>query len=628
MLRLFALALAMLGMAAAPALAAVVVSEKPDKVSVTVYPPIAGLALAMVTETRTVDLPAGPVRIQFQDVAEKIVPQTVSLHGLPQAIAEQNFDYQLLSPGSLIRASEGRMLTLTRTDPATGRRREQRGRVVAGAHGAVLDVDGRIEGFQCSGLPEKLVFDDLPPDFVAKPILSVDTVLPAPMRVTLSLSYLATGVSWKASYLARLSPDGTNLDLTSWITIANRTGTHFADAPIQVMAGRLEQKPAETRAPVIPIDGFDPNCWKINSGRIVAVPTFPQLAGVYDPNIGGLIRGLSETGLNDNGDNAGQNAEGYGVRTINLRQLGTGRTLILFDGVRLADDPQTNGGRAVTFDPFVTGGGAQNINNIPMELLGSVDVLRGGGSAAYGGDASAGAVNFSPRRVAGGEGWGAQEMVTGPALAQAEIMGSRFADYTLYALPEPTTLAAYQTKQLFMFERKDVAVDRVYRHDVADFYGFSDRTLSLSPQPAQTILKLKNETSQGLGLPLPAGQVTIMAQSADQPPNIAGEPQIDNTAAGLALELPAGPETNVAFATRLIPSTLLGWRAGAEVEVTITNALDHAAWTEVRDPGGKPGEKIIQETVRHEMKDGRLVWAVEVPAHSSRILRYTAVWTE
>ncbi len=115
------------------------------------------------------------------------------------------------------------------------------------------------------------------------------------------------------------------------------------------------------------------------------------------PGVDQLIRAMSETGLNDNGDNAGQNAEGYGVRTINLRNLGSGRTLILYEGVRLADDPQTNGGPAVTFDPNVTGGGAQNVNTIPMEILSAVDVLKDGGSAAYGAGASAGAINFTPR---------------------------------------------------------------------------------------------------------------------------------------------------------------------------------------------------------------------------------------
>ncbi len=116
------------------------------------------------------------------------------------------------------------------------------------------------------------------------------------------------------------------------------------------------------------------------------------------PSIEQLIRNLSESGLNENGDNRGQNAQGYGVRTINLRNLGSGRTLILFDGVRLADDPQTNGGPAITRDPNVTGGGSQNVNNIPMEVLATVEVLKDGGSAAYGGDAAGGAVNFTPRR--------------------------------------------------------------------------------------------------------------------------------------------------------------------------------------------------------------------------------------
>ena len=116
------------------------------------------------------------------------------------------------------------------------------------------------------------------------------------------------------------------------------------------------------------------------------------------PGVDQLIRNLSETGLNNNGDNAGQNSTGYGVRTINLRNLGSGRTLILFDGVRLADDPQTNGGPAVTFDPNVNGGGAQNVNSIPMEILQTVEVLKDGGSAAYGAGAAGGAINFSPRR--------------------------------------------------------------------------------------------------------------------------------------------------------------------------------------------------------------------------------------
>ena len=96
-----------------------------------------------------------------------------------------------------------------------------------------------------------------------------------------------------------------------------------------------------------------------------------------NPSMDQLIRNLSEvSGVQETGDARGQNVDGYGVRTINLRNLGAGRTMILFDGVRLADDPLTNGGPAVTFDPNVEGGGEQNVNNIPMEVLAQVEVLK------------------------------------------------------------------------------------------------------------------------------------------------------------------------------------------------------------------------------------------------------------
>lgn len=116
------------------------------------------------------------------------------------------------------------------------------------------------------------------------------------------------------------------------------------------------------------------------------------------PTMAEFLRGLSEVGLSENGDNRGQNSQGYGITTLNLRNLGAGRTLVLFDGVRLADDPNTNGGPAITRDPNVQGGGAQNLNNVPMEVLAKVEILKDGGAAIYGGDAGGGAVNFTPRR--------------------------------------------------------------------------------------------------------------------------------------------------------------------------------------------------------------------------------------
>ena len=69
-----------------------------------------------------------------------------------------------------------------------------------------------------------------------------------------------------------------------------------------------------------------------------------------------------------------------GTATVDLRYLGTNRTLVLIDGRRMASG-----------DAFST---AADLNFIPSALVKRVDVLTGGASSTYGADAVAGVVNF------------------------------------------------------------------------------------------------------------------------------------------------------------------------------------------------------------------------------------------
>ena len=73
------------------------------------------------------------------------------------------------------------------------------------------------------------------------------------------------------------------------------------------------------------------------------------------------------------------NNPGNGTATVNLRGLGTNRTLVLIDGKRVVP---------------TTAGGAVDINTIPAAMIERVEVLTGGASAIYGSDAVAGVVNF------------------------------------------------------------------------------------------------------------------------------------------------------------------------------------------------------------------------------------------
>jgi outer membrane receptor protein involved in Fe transport len=78
-----------------------------------------------------------------------------------------------------------------------------------------------------------------------------------------------------------------------------------------------------------------------------------------------------------------------GTATIDLRGLGTQRTLVLINGRRM----QPGG-------VFVQ---APDVNQIPATMIERVEVLTGGASATYGADAVAGVVNFIMRRVDGVE---------------------------------------------------------------------------------------------------------------------------------------------------------------------------------------------------------------------------------
>ncbi len=109
-----------------------------------------------------------------------------------------------------------------------------------------------------------------------------------------------------------------------------------------------------------------------------------------------------------------------GLSLLDLRGLGTTRTLVL-----------VNGRRHVGSDVRVTAN-AVDVNSIPADLIERVDVVTGGNSAVYGSDAIAGVVNFVLRRSYDGfqvranagvtdEGWGGNQYVSAMA-------GKNFAD--------------------------------------------------------------------------------------------------------------------------------------------------------------------------------------------------------
>ena len=101
----------------------------------------------------------------------------------------------------------------------------------------------------------------------------------------------------------------------------------------------------------------------------------------------GSVPGIGSAVNNGNG----------GFATINLRNLGSQRNLVLLDGDRLVP---------------AASGGTVDLNNIPVALLQRVDVLTGGASTTYGADAVSGVANFITKKNFAGLQASASQQIT------------------------------------------------------------------------------------------------------------------------------------------------------------------------------------------------------------------------
>lgn len=143
------------------------------------------------------------------------------------------------------------------------------------------------------------------------------------------------------------------------------TAETAADEDFIVVTGsRIQQRNVETAAPVAVVDAEE-----------------FTLSGTV--NVENVINTLPQV---IPGTTAFSNNPGTGASTLNLRGLGSTRTLVL-----------VNGRRWVSFDTNQV----VDLNTIPQFLIESVDVVTGGASAVYGSDALAGVVNFRLKKVEG-----------------------------------------------------------------------------------------------------------------------------------------------------------------------------------------------------------------------------------
>jgi len=119
---------------------------------------------------------------------------------------------------------------------------------------------------------------------------------------------------------------------------------------------------------------------ELQSSVPVAVIGSNEILQNGSANISDVINQLPQAALGSTRTNTNFLTSGTGIATVNLRSLGSSRTLTLVNGRR--------------FISGFAGDSAVDLNNIPTDLVERVEIVTGGSSAVYGSEAVAGVVNF------------------------------------------------------------------------------------------------------------------------------------------------------------------------------------------------------------------------------------------
>ncbi|MCI5221952.1 MAG: DUF4139 domain-containing protein [Candidatus Electrothrix sp. AR4] len=202
-------------------------------VSVTIY----NQDLALIRDARKIALASGQQTLAFREVSAKIRPQTALLTAPNLQVLEQNFEYDLLSPQSLLEKYAGKKVQLVKTHPTTGEETTEEAIVLSVSNGVVLRVGDHIE----SGIPGRLIFSDVPQDLRERPTLTMLINSKDSTPQPIELSYLTGGLSWQADYVAELDSDDTTLNLSGWVTLKNESGATYQNAQLKLVAGEVNR---------------------------------------------------------------------------------------------------------------------------------------------------------------------------------------------------------------------------------------------------------------------------------------------------------------------------------------------------------------------------------------------------
>lgn len=218
--------------------------------------------------------------------------------------------------------------------------------------------------------------------------------------------------------------------------------------------------------------------------------------------------------------------------------------------------------------------------------------------------------------------------------------GLTAANAPIYAVPHPMSLMKRSIKRVNLINNAAISVQQQYRLHVGGEHLDDLNGKAVKP-PVEIWLNFLNDTQQGLGIPLPAGQAVIYYQRLKNTPEILGAVEIPYTSVNqsVSLRLPAAANNNIKTSTEV---TGLSADSSIEAELDqtefkkLTNNITEANYklclvNKTNQPAtiqvvlnlSSGSCKIVKESRPHRVDSPKqFSWAIDIPPKSEVDLKY------
>jgi len=222
------------------------------KTSITVY----NGGFGLVREQRIMTLKTGMNDVRFEDVASQIDPTSISFKSMnfPSSLSvrEQNYQYDLLNPTSILNKSVGktvrfrRMLGNGQSETIEGTLLNPPTTIVAdGSYNSNMNYNGLViktkDGKVLLNPSGEVIVDELPQGLLPVPSLLWKLYCNKPGQHETEVAYTTNGINWNADYVALVSDDESKVDITGWVTLDNKSGATYNNAQLQLVAGDVRR---------------------------------------------------------------------------------------------------------------------------------------------------------------------------------------------------------------------------------------------------------------------------------------------------------------------------------------------------------------------------------------------------